>query len=1444
YRNILNSNRELACWYATGSTDNARQEMAKWVLETADRNNSNPNPYPILKAQSYYPSIVNIDAEHATTGADRNKGGKLGTLTVNISGVGSGAVFSAPSGARIHTGSLTLNITDKDEDRYNFNYRKVQLPYYNDVGEGNYTDNRVVTGWKIISVSGNSTNTFTNNTTYPEGATGKDILSIDDCYNFADRTDTGKDLYGTSGRVFAQGAYYDVPDNVTSITIQPYWAKCTYLSDANYDVTYNNGSTATNVTAMGTRYSNDVAVDINHSSQKVYTSMSNALSNLGRNASHSVYDYAVVFVGNYHLYSGKSSYVGNNYNNNNTNPDLPVTLMSADLDGDNEPDNVFFLQHGKTRIGLCPLRYDFLCVPDIGMAQKADGLTRMPSIGAFWPYGWFETTNTSLLRVQQMEYATTKRVVSPLILQGGIFDQTFVSWQGGESTSKNQTNYIHLGGNVYFTEFSNGSHINNTQFTTHVPISVTGGEYDSFYLSGTSLPTSGNPTEKADNAEGYIDGGKFGEVASGGMRKIDGNVTWIIYNADIENFYGGGINANKPVTGNISTTMRDCHVGTYCGGPKFGNMSNNKTVTSTINGGQFGTFFGAGFGGTALSKQSTQQNNTFNDASQWDTWAGTYDRKYNSSYGIASRYEFNFFQFSGGSDDTQVGQMYVYYASMSLAETKNVTTTMNGSTVTGNFYGGGNLGKVAGNVNSTLTNCTINGNVFGAGFSATIPTVKVMNTGVTDPDPGYDANAGVFTEAGYPSSVTYTWKHAESVTAGNEFDENGGHFILTEEDLDNLGVVTGKVTLNIEGTTTVDGSVYGGGEESGVDGNTEVTVTGGTIGTENATSYGALVGNVYGGGKGTDEDVKAGLVKGNTTVNIGTSSSSTTPIIYHNIYGGGAYGSVGQFDYDENGMPTGRTANTIGGKAIVNILGGRIGKNGKENGMIFGSSRGDVDAPRSIHDKLAWVYETEVNIGTLSASTGPDIRGSIYGGGENGHTWYNAKVNVHSGTIGIAEGSSITDNNGTPDDDSDDITYSGPEYPYRGNVYGGGCGTDKYYENPANETHDGNGQLYNPLAGIVQGNATVNIDGGLVVHNVYGAGAMGSVGTTDNTGAITSGGTTTIAISGGTIGVDGIGNGNVFGAARGDATTTQTDVALVKTTGVTISGGAILGNVYGGGETGDVGTYTTDNVTDANIYPEGSGVCNVTVTGGTIGPENNTNPNRGNVFGAGKGVANSFKCMKAMVYKANVAVSNGTVWGNVYGGGEIGRVENDTKVEIGTESEIADTSKPDIKGSVFGAGKGLDTHGYSALVRGNPVVTVQGSAKVGGSVYGGGEIASVGKHSLVTDGNKDQHPELEVGMPFTLANTNVGVCTVTVKDKAEITGDVFGAGKGVDPTEITNPGRRKPDGTMESYDPSSNAFHIYVQTLALTTETHVSIGGTTEGTATKVLGSVYGGSES
>ena len=671
--------------------------------------------------------------------------------------------------------------------------------------------------------------------------------------------------------------------------------------------------------------------------------------------------------------------------------------------------------------------------------------------------------------------------------------------------------------------------------------------------------------------------------------------------------------------------------------------------------------------------------------------------------------------------------------------------------------------------------------------------------------------------------------------------------------------LSSQTNVNIDGSAKVKGSVFGGSESGFVQFDTNVNISGGTIGTEGKGA--ADFGNVYGGGKGdveytgADQNyVDAGIVKGNTKIKISETDNTDHPtLIYHNVYGGGAYGTVGEFVYDEYGIPTGRrtyTENgvvktTTGGKAEVYITGGTIGTTGKENGMIFGSSRGDVGAPRSIHDKAAWVYDTHVAIGdttTTATAETPLIKGSVYGGGENGHNLHSTFIRINGGTIGIHD----TDNDVTYKDDQDHPnveTYKGKDYnyPYRGNVYGGGCGTDKY----------DNDTKYNPSAGIVKGDATIHITGGNIIHNVYGAGAMGSVGTlvkegNNRTTLAANTGKTTINIGGCIIGVSGTGgNGNVYGAARGDKDDTNDDLALVQDTYVTIESGAdIKGNVYGGGEAGDVLNNTS-----------------VSMTGGTV---------RHHVFGGGQGIANSFTCAKAMVGIVDqgvtgsgtaespfvlqdggttVNISSGVVEGNVYGGGEVGRVERNTSVTIGSAI---------VQGSVFAAGAGVATHGYSALVRGTSTVTVQGSAQVWKNVYGGGELASVGRYYVAASDEEAQAHYVSIGMPYGLKAG--GTSSVVIKGDAIIgtdndntTGHVYGAGQGIEPrvydyvseSEYTgedyNIDEHKPKrmigGNTYVWFADRPAYLQFIETLAISAETDVTIEGGT------IRGSVFGGSE-
>ncbi len=945
YRLLLNSNKKLAAIYATGSADNGDQ-MAKWVLESADRTIDNPKPYPVLKAQGYYPSIINPDFENAPDSASvgRNHGGKLGkTLSVTIGGVGS----NAPDGARIFKGNLTLQRTDKDFDRFNFNYDKVQLPYYNDVGTGNYTGNRVVTGWKITAITAVANDPYTSvnydyTKTYSSDAAYFDYPN----YNFADRKSSNKDLYSVSGRVFSQGAYFDVPYGVTSITIEPYWGKAYYIADPNYDVVYYTQDKEEykgkqDVTQTGTQVSLN---ETKFNGQPVETSITRSLDYIANNLGGlgpTVYDNALVLVGNLHL------------NTVPLNGVTPFTMMSVDADNDHEPD-YSLIYHHKDRSNITPIRFDFLNIPGTAQAQKPNGASLICNFTIFRTRGWFEVTNTAFMYSSQIEYEngafdknnTITKIDAPLILLGGIFDQ-FVSTQS--STVNGHTIYIHVGSNVWINSFGLGTHSDGKQSTPHVPVSVTGGDFEEFYLTGTYNADS---YIKDDNAECYISGGRFGEVAGASLEQIGkdnktdkGNVRWQIYDADIKSFFGGGINDAKPVQGNITTEIFNSHVNLFCGGPKFGNMTKKndsdpgKKVKTTAFGCTFGKYFGAGYGGNSISKKkyydkdgnpnwttlegyyTTDKGKYFDGASTGSSQISgkDYGKK---GLGVATDFDYEYFVWSSGATGVR---FFVKFATFSLAQCNDVSSTLKKCTVETNFYGGGNLGKVAGTATSELEDCTVNGSVYGAGYSASLPTVEVRDAGFTT-NPNYNKDSGMFEPGVFSGTTTFTWQNAQvadvTLTDGESGSYLENHILYTNTVLTGLGEVA-KTDLTIKGTTTVGESVYGGGEESDVGGDTEVIVTGGTIGTTG--QGGAEYGNVYGGGKGKADDVTAGLVKGNTTVNISQASAEKPTTIYHNVYGGGAFGSVGTFEYDATtGFPTGWNTTDDKGKCTVSITGGKV----------------------------------------------------------------------------------------------------------------------------------------------------------------------------------------------------------------------------------------------------------------------------------------------------------------------------------------------------------------------------------------------------------------------------------------------------------------------------------------------------------------------------------------
>ena len=1084
FRNLLNSHLELAGWWATGSY--SKEEMLKWVEEPSQIGTS--TPYPILKARGKYPSVVNIDVNHSET--IPTIGTTVGTLGVTIRMGSGGAAFGEPTGASITTSSLTLNVTDKDPAHFNFNYRKVQLPYYNDVGDGNYTGNRVVAGWKIVGITGGTAGSFT---TGEDATTDGDGNITSSPYNFADRNCTNKDLYSVSGRVFNQGAYWDVPEGVTDIIIEPYWAKAVYLADAYPDVVYNaEMKTAYNVPNVGggQKYTNGQSYLINGSSQVVFTSMDNAIASSGTalfsgesTTDKTVYDYAVVLVGNYHFYGNVSA-----------DNAKPYTVTSVDLDGDNEPDYSYILRFDN-RQAIHPVRVDFINIPGLGMAQKSTGGTGTFNFGIMQPISWFESTNTSLFRVTQLEYDRSNRVAAPLIVQGGVMEQ----WVSGQNSGvANLTTYFHVGGNVWFKEFHRGSHQDNTYVSKHPPVSVTGGDYDEFYLTGLYR---GDIANYADNAECYINGGRFGIVAGAAQEGLGksggaddtGNIVWQIQNADIKEFYGGGQNAAHPVEGNITTVITGGYIKQFCGGPKFGDMNTGKTVKTTATGAQFDTFYGAGYGGNSYSRFAPKNINDINGdygTANWNKFLNNnYKQEYKAEYeGVSVTYHTQYIPMS--KNNVNVARLLVDFVSFSLARTHGVTSVLNNCTINQDFYGGGNLGKVEGDITSTLDGCTVRGNVYGAGYGGSTPTVDVINTGNFVTAPYYDKDLGVYFDPVIPASVEYTWAHRdEEINSTARAIDKSAHILYTNEDLNALGTVTGVVTLTINGSTTAiggntdGGNVYGGGALSDVSGDD---------GEGNITSHvsvnvndGSMV-NVFGGGKG-----ESTVVRGNVEVNIGAKDGSGnlsgSGAVSGNVYGGSAFGAV-------NASSTKNAAGEVtdytpseGKTTLVNIYGGTV------TGSVFGGGLGRLAAagPPAVTAVAAQNFgNTTVNMegGTASA---------VYGGANtNGVLKADATVIILGGTVGSNPGG------GEP----------------RNVVFGGGYGQPTLVE--GNVTVN---------VGTKSGEPAVYTGTGTIWGNVYGGGALGNVNTSKPESVLVFDATkeTKVYLYKGTV------NGNVFGGGLG-----------------------------------------------------------------------------------------------------------------------------------------------------------------------------------------------------------------------------------------------------------------------------------------------------------------------
>jgi hypothetical protein len=209
-----------------------------------------------------------------------------------------------------------------------------------------------------------------------------------------------------------------------------------------------------------------------------------------------------------------------------------------------------------------------------------------------------------------------------------------------------------------------------------------------------------------------------------------------------------------------------------------------------------------------------------------------------------------------------INRSYYYSAQFATTNTGDVTSTLTDCVVKKNFYGGGFLGGVTGSVNSTLIDTDVFGSAFGAGYSASVDTVVIHEKDKNIPE--VNVYTGMITYNPEGTSNTYYWSHSygstgDPITEPSPATHDTAYF-YTEVPLDHLGAVSNNVTLTIQGNSTIGtfengllkhstGNVFGGGDESAVDGNILVHIKDRT----------KVFGNIYGGGN-------MGTIGGNTKV--------------------------------------------------------------------------------------------------------------------------------------------------------------------------------------------------------------------------------------------------------------------------------------------------------------------------------------------------------------------------------------------------------------------------------------------------------------------------------------------------------------------------------------------------------------------------------------------------
>lgn len=785
-----------------------------------------------------------------------------------------------------------------------------------------------------------------------------------------------------------------------------------------------------------------------------------------------------------------------------------------------------------------------------------------------------------------------------------------------------------------------------------------------------------------------------------GLGKVKGNTTVTINGGKVhKDVYGGGnkgqVDGNTTVNisgdADILTVYAGCNQADVAGSSTLNiNASEKFTITNAFGGnnasGNIGRVFvnvGSGsitnlYGGGNKANDTFDTVTTITGGSITNVFGGGKNASVGNITLSTSGATINTI-FGGGDQADVFGNINLQIGDTSINNlyggnnqtgsiSGKVSVSVNNPKLITNLYGGGNLAGNKYDVDVTVTNGDIT-NLFGGGKKASVGSIKLLllDGSATNVYGGGD----------------------EGATLGN---------ITVDSSIDVETLYGGANKANVDGAIEVyikDGTytnIFGGNNENGsISGNVNLIVTGGS------TTY------LYGGGNKASDDI-------NVTITFNNASATY-------LYGGGKQASVGSINISLN---SGSVAHLFGGGDEGDTLGDiNISSNINITTAFGGANNADVTGSITFiinNGEFSEIYGGN-NVGGIITGdillTLNNVDASvIYGGGCDASGEYLTTINLNSGSIGTMYGGGKNASVGSVKINVYDGLVS--------SLYGGG------------------------FKGHVTGLVDLDITGGTFDKNVYGGGYAGTVGLTDvSVTDKTSNKIITI-------------NGSLFGGGEGETASVYTstnvlvdlalDLNVTETTKYTndISGisevkyqitsvdySKIQGNIYGGGDLGQVGSGDIDSVNNiATIKKVAS--TNVTLTNGYVG---------GSIFAGGSGVPGAnvryALTMGTVFGQTSVTVNGGLVLGSVYGGGTQSRVYEDSSSDtyVATVNITELTEEIVINGSVFGGGERGNSATMNASVPttiGDVLVSITGKEErgsqiyfVNGGVYGDGNLCLV-----------------------------------------------------------------------------------------------------------------------